>query len=67
MHRDLLEILVCPVTKEPLELTVEEEEGEEIIRGTLYSHSIDFHYPIEDGIPNLLPPEMQEGPDGAAG
>lgn len=67
MHRDLLEILVCPVTKESLELTVEEEEGEEIIRGTLYSRSIDFHYPIEDGIPNLLPPEMQEGPGGAAG
>ena len=59
MHRDLMEILVCPVTKESLELVVEEEEGEEILRGYLYSKSIDFRYPIEDGIPNLLPPEMQ--------
>ena len=59
MHRDLMEILVCPVTKERLELVVEEADGDEIIRGSLYSRSLDFRYPIEDGIPNLLPPEMQ--------
>ncbi len=62
MQRDLVEILVCPVTKEPLELVVEETDGDEIIRGHLYSRSIDFKYPIEDGIPNLLPPEMQKAP-----
>ena len=67
MHRDLMEILVCPVTKEPLELVVEEEEGEEILRGHLYSKSIDFRYPIEDGIPNLLPPDMQEAAPGGNG
>ena len=60
MHRDLMEILVCPVTKEPLELVVEEEAGEEVLRGHRYSKAIDFRYPIEDGIPNLLPPEMQQ-------
>ncbi len=60
MRRELMDILVCPVTKEPLELVVEEEDGDEIIRGHLYSASIDFKFPIEDGIPNLLPPEMQE-------
>ncbi len=60
MRRDLMDILVCPVTKEPLELVVDEEEGDEIIRGHLYSKSIDLKYPIEDGIPNLLPPEMQQ-------
>ncbi len=60
MRRDLMDILVCPVTKGPLELVVDEEEGDEIIRGHLYSKSIDFKYPIEDGIPNLLPPEMQQ-------
>ena len=69
MHRDLMEILVCPVTKEPLELVVEEEDGEEIVRGYLYSKSIDFRYPIEDGIPNLLPPDMQraETPEAGSG
>ena len=71
MHRDLMEILVCPVTKEPLELVVEEEAGDEVLRGHLYSKAIDFRYPIEDGIPNLLPPEMQaadaaEGADACA-
>lgn len=60
MRRDLMDILVCPVTKEPLKLVVDEEEDDEIIRGHLYSKSIDFEYPIEDGIPNLLPPEMQQ-------
>ena len=60
MRRDLMDILVCPVTKEPLELVVDEEEDGEILRGHLYSRSIDFKYPIEDGIPNLLPPEMHE-------
>ena len=63
MRRDLMEILVCPVTKEPLELVVDEldpADENEILRGHLYSKSIDFKYPIADGIPNLLPPEMQE-------
>jgi len=63
VHRDLLDILVCPVTKEPLELVVDEEDDDEILRGYLYSKSIDFKYPIEDGIPNLLPPDMQEPAD----
>ena len=63
MQRDLVEILVCPVTKEPLDLVIDEldpEDENEILRGHLYSKSIDFQYPIEDGIPNLLPPEMQQ-------
>ncbi len=54
-----MEILVCPVTKEPLELEVEEADGEEILRGALYSRALNFRYPITDGIPNLLPPDMQ--------
>ena len=63
MQRDLVEILVCPVTKEPLDLVIDEldpADENEILRGHLYSKSIDFKYPIEDGIPNLLPPEMQQ-------
>ena len=61
MHRDLIEILVCPVTKETLHLTIEEANGDEIITGYLYSKSIDFKYQIKEGIPNMLPPAMQEG------
>jgi len=44
-----------------LELVVEQEADDgEVIRGYLYAKSLDFRYPIEDGIPNLLPPEMQD-------
>jgi len=61
MRRELVEILVCPVTHERLELVVEQEADDgEVIRGYLYAKSLNFRYPIEDGIPNLLPPEMQD-------
>ena len=60
MRRELVERLVCPVTREPLELNVEREDDDgEVISGWLYSPALDFRYPIEDGIPNLLPPDMQ--------
>jgi uncharacterized protein YbaR (Trm112 family) len=57
MKRDLLNIICCPVCKEDLMLTVEEENEEEIIRGTLECKKCHHRYPIEDGIPNLLPPK----------
>ena len=60
MKRDLLDILACPVSKGKLELTVEEEDGEEIIKGTLYSPDSGVSYPIVDGIPNLLPPDLRD-------
>jgi uncharacterized protein YbaR (Trm112 family) len=60
MRRDLLEILVCPVCKAPLELTVEEEQGPEIVRGQLTCSQCGERYPIEDSIPNLLPPELRQ-------
>ena len=59
MRRDLMDILACPVCKEPLELTVEREEDGEVITGTLTSPGCKTTYPIEDGIPNLLPAEMR--------
>jgi uncharacterized protein YbaR (Trm112 family) len=60
MRKDLMDILACPVCKSPLELTVEEEEGDEVIKGTLYCKKCDERYPIEDRIPNLLPPELRK-------
>jgi uncharacterized protein YbaR (Trm112 family) len=39
---------------------VDEDEGEEIVAGFLYCKKCDYRYPIEDSIPNLLPPELQE-------
>ena len=57
MKRELMDILVCPVCKGELELTVEEENEKEIVTGTLSCAKCDVRYPITDTIPNLLPPE----------
>jgi len=57
MKKELMEILVCPVCKGKLELTIEVQDKVEIIAGTLYCRKCDHKYPIEDTIPNLLPPE----------
>ena len=60
MKRDLMSILVCPVCKGSLTLTVVEEDGDEIVSGTLACDSCGGVYPIEDTIPNLLPPELRD-------
>lgn|GEM_PF-349478 len=57
MKRSLMEILVCPVCKEELKLKVEEEGEGEVIKGSLRCGKCRHDYPIEEGIPNLLPPE----------
>ncbi|MBI2850142.1 MAG: methytransferase partner Trm112 [Chloroflexi bacterium] len=57
MKKELIEILVCPVCKGELELTVKKENKQEIVTGALYCRKCDHRYPIEDTIPNLLPPE----------
>jgi uncharacterized protein YbaR (Trm112 family) len=60
MKRELMDILACPVCKGKLELEVDKEDKAEIITGSLYCRRCDLHYPISDGIPNLLPPEPQD-------
>jgi len=57
MKKDILEILVCPVCRGGLELNMEEEREGKVISGALHCSKCDVRYPIEDGIPNLLPPE----------
>lgn len=47
----LLEILVCPVTKGPLDYDREAQE--------LISHSAGLAYPIRNGIPIMLPDEAR--------
>jgi uncharacterized protein len=47
----LLEILVCPITKGPLEY--DREAGE------LISRSAGLAYPVRDGIPIMLPEEAR--------
>lgn len=60
MKRDLMDILVCPLDKAALELEVDETDDDEILEGRLTCTECGEVYPIEDGIPNLLPPDMRE-------
>lgn len=48
----LLELLVCPVTKMPLQYDAEKQE--------LISRTAGLAYPIRDGIPIMLPDEARE-------
>jgi len=48
----LLEILVCPMTKGPLEYDAGRQE--------LISRSAKLAYPIRDGIPIMLPEEARK-------
>ncbi|HEY49496.1 MAG TPA: Trm112 family protein [Dehalococcoidia bacterium] len=60
MKRDLMDILACPVCKGSLELEVTEENENEIIAGALKCAKCSEIYPINDSIPNLLPPELRD-------
>lgn len=60
MKRSLMDVICCPLDKHELELTVETEEDGEILEGELVCTECGEEYPIEDGIPNLLPPDMRE-------
>jgi len=55
MKKDLVNILCCPTCKGDLILTVEKEERNEIISGNFFCEKCKCKYPIEEGIPNLLP------------
>ena len=51
IDRKLLELLVCPLTKAPLEYDAEAQE--------LISRQAGLAYPIRDGIPIMLPDEAR--------
>jgi SAM-dependent methyltransferase/uncharacterized protein YbaR (Trm112 family) len=56
----LSEILVCPAClprETGLELSVSEQEGDDVIRGRLACPTCGQVYPIEDGLAALLPPQ----------
>src|SRR5688572_13812611 len=61
MRREALEYLACPVTREPLELSrcdVEAPDGH-VLEGALKAKS-GATYPIHEGVPRLLPPDIED-------
>ncbi|MXY45379.1 MAG: Trm112 family protein [Chloroflexi bacterium] len=59
MRRNLMDILVCPECKGELNLVVSVEQDDEIVEGSLGCSVCDIAYPIEDTIPNMLPPALR--------
>ena len=59
MDTKLLELIVCPVTKGPLEFDREKQE--------LISRSARLAYPVRDGIPLLLENEARTLTDAELG
>jgi uncharacterized protein YbaR (Trm112 family) len=60
MRRTLVEILACPICKGDLKLTVDHEENDEVISGALHCEQCPETYPIQESIPNLLPPDLRD-------
>lgn len=60
MKPDLMEILCCPMDQAELKLTSRKAVGGEILDGVLTCTKCGTQYPIEDGIPNLLPPNERD-------
>ena len=58
MRKDLVDILACPVCRVELRLDIKTAEGDEVIEGSLTCTKCGHVYPIDDGIPNLLPPDF---------
>lgn len=57
MKMNLMEILACPNCKGDLQLKIIEKRGAEVVTGELDCQKCSQRYSIEQGIPNLLPPE----------
>jgi len=59
MKSEIVDILACPVCKGSLKLEIVGEKEGEIITGSLFCQNCNHSYPIEESIPNLLPPDLE--------
>ncbi|WP_435077334.1 methytransferase partner Trm112 [Halococcus sp. AFM35] len=60
MKESLMDIIRCPMDKQELDLEVIQRTDDEVLEGRLVCTECGEEYPIEEGIPNLLPPDMRE-------
>ena len=59
MNKDILNVLACPVCKGDLILEEEQMQEGKILSGYLVCQVCKERYPVIDGIPNLLPPDLR--------
>ena len=55
MKRSILPLLCCPVCKGNFTVSVTDGDDQEIRKGTLHCPVCQVDYPVDDGIPDLLP------------
>ena len=53
-------MLCCPVCRGDLALAVREEREGDILAGSFHCATCGVDYPIDDGIPDLLPPDQRD-------
>lgn len=58
MKLRLLDLLACPTCGGDLKLKAESNDAGEILKGELSCASCQATYPIRDGVPRLLPPQL---------
>jgi len=61
MRKDLMEILACPICKNPdLELLVFQENHYEVESGLIFCQKCSRFYPIRGTIPVMLPDDLRK-------
>ena len=55
MKKEIVKILCCPTCKGSLTLEVKKEQDGDIITGSFTCAHCNVTYPINEGIPDLLP------------
>ena len=57
MKRGLQKILACPICNGDLDLAIEEQKGEEVVKGSFSCAKCNHFFPIKDGVPDFMLPE----------
>lgn len=60
MKTEIMEILICPMCRGNLDLSITEQDGDEIVEGVLTCTECGETYPIVNTIPNMLPPSLRD-------
>ncbi|MBI2078110.1 MAG: methytransferase partner Trm112 [Euryarchaeota archaeon] len=62
MRQDLLDLVCCPDCRGDLRLRADQTDPatQEILEGTLTCAGCGHVFPVEEGIPNLLPASLEE-------